>query len=241
MASERWIITVVVAAFIASACGEPAPAPEPAREDAAAARATEMERDRNEETAELEKRAVDLELRLSEMESKLAQKAAGPTAALRAEVKEDVKNVREAVADLKTTRPENWWERHEQAMERTADDIEADVRRLAGRKGPATTERTSEPPTAAAAPFTSRRDAFVTRLRSRVDQLAEQLKQVRASRARETELEDTRARLEKLRDDVDRLGNASADDWWSISRKRVSDYIDRVESSIGRLDDNTRS
>ena len=53
-------------------------------------------------------------------------------------------------------------------------------------------------------------------------------------------MEDTRARVNKLKDDVDRLRNASADDWWEISAKRVSEYIDRVEDSIRRLDDNKK-
>jgi hypothetical protein len=49
-----------------------------------------------------------------------------------------------------------------------------------------------------------------------------------------------RARVNKLKDDVDRLRNASGDDWWEISAKRVSEYIDRVEDSIHRLDDNKK-
>jgi hypothetical protein len=155
-------------------------------------------------------------------------------------VKEDVKNVREAVADLGTTTPENWWERHERAMERTAEDIEADVRRFA--KGQAAPAAAQEPETpASAAPFESRRDRFVTRLRARVDVMEEQLKNVRARDAEKTELEDTRARVNKLKEDVDRLGRASADDWWDISSKRVSEYIDRLEDSIRRLDDNKTS
>jgi hypothetical protein len=171
------------------------------------------------------------------MESKIADKSAAPTAALRAEVKEDVKNIREAVADLKTTTPENWWERHERVMERTAGEIEEDVRRFA--KGRAASATAQEPETpASAAPFESRRDRFVARLKARVDTMEDQLKDVRARDAQKTELEDTRGRVNKLKDDVDRLRNASADDWWDITAKRVSEYIDRVEDSIRRLDDN---
>ena len=58
------------------------------------------------------------------------------TAGLREELKEDVTNVKKAVSDLRTTTPENWWERHEDAMKRTADDIQADVVRLAGKIDP---------------------------------------------------------------------------------------------------------
>jgi hypothetical protein len=156
---------------------------------------------------------------------------------LKAEVKEDVKNVRDAVADLQTTTPENWWERHEKVMERTAGEIEEDVRRFA--KGLASSAAAREPETPAnAAPFESRRDRFVARLAARVDAMEGALKDVRARDAQKTELEDTRGRVNKLKDDVDRLRKASADDWWDISVKRVSEYIDRVEDSIRRLDDN---
>ena len=237
-------ITVVVSTLMGAACNRPEPARESAS-DASAREASaredtktaELQRKRNDDIAQMEKRVADLERRWTEMESKIAASSATPTAALRAEVKEDVKNVREAVDGLKATTPENWWERHEGAMERTTEDIDADVRRLAGGKAaPATT---SEPTTPAnAAPFESRRDQFVARLTARVEAMQEQLKNVRARNARETEVEDTRARVNELKDDVERLGKASADDWWDISSKRVSEYIDRLEDSIRRLDDN---
>ena len=91
-----------------------------------------------------------------------------------------------------------------------------------------------------AGPFESRRDQFVTRLRARVDSMEEQLKNVRARDAQETELEDTRARVNKLKEDVGRLGRASAEDWWDISSKRVSEYIERVERSVERLDNDKK-
>ena len=62
---------------------------------------------------------------------------------------------------------------------------------------------------------------------------------IKASGARETEVEDARARVKKLAEDVDRLGAASADDWWDVSKARVTEYVDRVEDSVERLDDNT--
>ena len=42
----------------------------------------------------------------------------------------------------------------------------------------------------------------------------------------------------KLGDDVDRLRSASADDWWDVTKTRVNEYVDRVEASVKRLDDN---
>jgi DNA repair exonuclease SbcCD ATPase subunit len=236
--SKLITIAAAVMALAGPACNT-APAPESERDESSRAdtAAAELERKRNDAAGELEKRVTDLERRWTEMESKIAEKAVSPTVPLRAEVKEDVKNVREAVAELKTTNPENWWERHERTMERTAADIEADVRQLA--KGQATPAAVPEPETpVAAAPFESRRDRFVARMRARVEAMEEQLKNVRARDAQKTELEDTRARVGKLKDDVDRLRNASADDWWDISSKRVSEYVDRLEDSIRRLDDN---
>ena len=64
------------------------------------------------------------------------------------------------------------------------------------------------------------------------------LDDVKASGARKTELNDLHARVNKLGDDIDRLKSASAEDWWDISKTRVSEYIDRMEKSVGRLDDN---
>jgi hypothetical protein len=86
--------------------------------------------------------------------------------------------------------------------------------------------------------FAERRDAFVGRLRARVDAMDEQLSGVNAEGALQTELEDTRVRVDTLQADLDELRNASADDWWELSSERVSDYIARVEESINRLDDN---
>ena len=66
--------------------------------------------------------------------------------------------------------------------------------------------------------------------------MEERLKDVKADGPQETELEDTRARIDKLQDDLDRLRNVSPEEWWDVSTARVREYIDRVERSIGRLD-----
>jgi type VI protein secretion system component VasF len=70
------------------------------------------QRKRSDEAAELERRAANLDSQWTEMQTKRARTA---TAGLREEVQEDVKNAQAAVADLKTTTEENWWERHERA------------------------------------------------------------------------------------------------------------------------------
>jgi len=239
MRPAKSISLPLAALLLAIGCNRSGPVreqarPEPSRAETAA---QELQRKRADDGARLDKRVADLERRWSEMETTLAKGSAAPTAALRSEVTEDIKNVHQAVADLKTTTPENWWERHERAMERTAGDIEEDVRRLAKGSNRAVTAKPVEPPDSAA-PFTSRRDRFVTRLAARVDAMEAQLKDVHVRDAQKTELQDTRSRVDKLKDDVARLRNASADDWWDISVKRVGEYIDRVDDSIGRLDDN---
>jgi len=201
--------------------------------DAAAAAQQERARD----LEDLQKRTDDLQQKWTSMQAEVRDERRAPTAALQAEVKEDVANARQAVANLGTTTPETWWERHERALESTADDIEADVRRLAKGRVPAATSK-AEPNTTGG--FEARRDAFVARLRTRVDGLEDALKDVKASGPTETEVQDTRARIDKLQDDLDRLRSVSPDDWWNVSVKRVREYVDRVAESVGRLDNDRR-
>lgn len=209
---------------------------ESAEKKAAAERAAEQ-RERSEEAAELERRASNLESRWTEMQTTVQTKGRTATAGLRQEVAEDVKNARTAVADLKSTTEGNWWERHVSAVERSVSDIQADVQRLTKQKTvPEPTERAE--PAGPAGEFAGRRDAFVNRIRARVDAMEEQLDKVNARGAVETEVRDTKARIDKLQDDLDGLRGVSADTWWDVSSKRVGQYIERVEDSIKRLDDN---
>jgi hypothetical protein len=213
-----------------------------AREQSAADadRVAELERERNEEIVRLNERAVELEREYGEANQEVVRGNRTATAGLREELKEDVANVKQAISELQTTTPENWWDRHERAMARTADDVEADVRRLAGSvapaRPPAATGTTGEH--VSTAPFTSRRDAFTADLRARVDAMQRALDGVKTRGAQETEVEDARARVRKLGDDVDRLRSASADDWWDVTKARVTEYLERVEGSVKRLDDN---
>ena len=205
-------------------------------------RAAEQQRQHEDEIARLDSRVADIERKYTEKESKVVSGRRVATAGLQEEVKEDVTNVKQAVSGLRTTTPENWWDRHEQAMLRTVDDIEADVRRLAGKveavRPQGTTGTTAEG--VSTAPFESRRDRLVADIRARVDAMDRALDNVKAKGARETEIDDTKARVEKLRDDAGRLASAKADDWWDVSKARVSEYVDRVEASVDRLDDNKK-
>jgi hypothetical protein len=152
-------------------------------------------------------------------------------------VQEDVKNARAAVGDLKTTTEENWWERHERALERSVSDVQADVQRLTRQKTMPEQQEKAQP-VGTAAGFTERRDAFVSREHARVDMMEAQLDKMKASGSLKTEIQDTRARIDKLQEDLDNLRRVSPDDWWKVSSGRVADYIHRVQESINRLDDN---
>ena len=207
---------------------------------ASAGRVAELQRERNDEITRLSERVTEIEREYGEANQKVESGNRTATAGLREELKEDVANIKKAVNDLSSTTPENWWDRHEAAMRQTADDIEADVARIAGKVTPDkpanTTDRSGE--TVSTEPFTSRRDKFVANLRARVDAMGKALDAVDTKGARATEVEDVRARVKKLGDDVDRLSRASADDWWDVTKTRVTEYVDRVERSVERLDDN---
>ena len=203
-------------------------------------RVAELQRDRNDEITRLSERVTEIDRDYGQANQKVESGNRTATAGLREELKEDVANIKKAVDDLRSTTPENWWDRHETAMRQTADDIEADVARLAGkvrRDKPAnTTDRSGE--AVSTEPFTSRRDKIVANLGARVDAMGKALDGVESKGAQETEVEDARARVKKLGDDVDRLRRAAADDWWDVTKTRVTEYVDRVEQSVDRLDDN---
>ena len=225
-------------ALTMSACNRPAQELRDTTADEAAKRAVELQRERDDTTTRLNERVAQIERDYVEKQATVASGARTPTAGLREEVKEDVTNVKEALADLGTTTADNGWERHEAAMRRTADDIGADVKRLANKVVEPVRETADVAGTAASsAPFTSRRDRLVADLRARTEAFAKTLDGVKASGSRETEVDDTRARIKKLGEDVDRLASAEADDWWDVTKARVTDYVDRVEASVKRLDD----
>ena len=239
MGVRRLAAVLSALAFVAvsAACNRDTP-PESQTAAVDVDRTADQQQARTEDISRLDQRVAKIEQEYAEEAREVATGARKATASLQEELKEDVANVREAVNDLRSTTPENWWERHEQAMTRTAGDIEADVRRLAGKLAPAPEPTGTTGEGVSTAPFTSRRDAFVERLTARVEAMNDALEKVDAKGTRETELDDTRARVKKLNEDLDRLRSAEADDWWDVTKARVTEYLDRVEGSVGRLDDN---
>ena len=236
---KTWVGAAVVLALAAGGCSRDA---KDTRNDAVKAdekvadEAAAIEKERRDDLAGFTERAAQLERDYTEKSAVLASGKRNATASLREEVQEDVNNVKQAVANLGTTTAENWWTREEDAMRATLDDVAADVKRFGARVAESAPAAPGETP--ATAPFTSRRDSFVAEMKGRVDALDRALEKVTAKGARETELDDTRDRVKKIAADLDRLVAATADDWWDVSRDRVREYLDRVETSIKRLDDN---
>jgi hypothetical protein len=249
----RIITTVGALAFMlgAGACSREAPvetrdttaANEAARE---ADRTAELQRQRDLELSKMDDRIAAIERNHEEKRAASPKGTSGTaTANLRHDTQGDVDGVKKAVNNLRTTTPENWWERHESAMNSAAEEVEADVKRFAGTKSLPVRPKServvdASGQTVSTAPFTSSRDKFVLDMRARVDAMKSALDNVKATGPRKTEHNDLSARVNKLGEDVDRLKSATAEDWWAVSHARVNDYIERVEKSVGRLDDNKR-
>jgi archaellum component FlaC len=234
------IVGVLAPALMIGACNRSDESRDPAAQQAAPADvAAERQQERNDEIAQLDQRVAEIEREYSEASQKVVSEKKTPTTGLREELKEDVTNVKQAVNELRTTTPDNWWNRHEEAMTQAADDVEADVSRLAGKVMPARPSTTTDADgeKVSTEPFSSRRDNFVGLMRVRIDAMKQQLNNIKPSGAQKTEVEDVRARLNKLGDDVDRLKSASPDDWWDVTKARVTEYVDRIDRSVNRLDD----
>src|SRR5262245_6123749 len=76
-------------------------------------RTADLQQQRTEDISRLDERVATVEREYAAANQKVASGARTATPGLREELKEDVANAREAVSDLRSTTPENWWERHE--------------------------------------------------------------------------------------------------------------------------------
>ena len=208
-------------------------------------RATELQQQRLQDLSKMDDRVASIERNYQEMRKAEPRGTAGATATdgLRADVKSDMSDLKKAVDNLRTTTPENWWDRHQAALKTAVDEVERDVERFSGiraRHVPPKNARVADEggQPVSTAPFTSTRDKFVDDMDMRVDAMDKVLDNVKATGRRQTELNDLHARVDKLGEDVDRLKSASAEDWWDLSKARVNDYVERFEKSVARLDDN---
>ena len=214
-----------------TACSRPAE--EPTRDAAVDARADGQQEQRVQEATRLEQQLEEVARDWQQVEAQLTAKKTAATAAVTAEIQEDVANAREAIAELRTTTAENWWERHEAVLEQTADEVEEDVRRFARRWSPPAPAEVGT--SGEQGSWAARRDQLLARLEARIESMEQALEGVNARGAQQRELEDTRARVDKMKEDADRLRRASESDWWDITRDRVADYIERLDASIERV------
>ena len=231
-------IGAIAVALGVSGCDRPAQETRDEAKDTAAqvADATaDAQRERTAEVTRLNERLTQIERDYAAKGEQLAAGKKTATTGLREEVQEDVANVKQAIANLSTTTAENWWDREEAAVRRAVEDVGSDVKRFAGTVENPAPVATDTPTTG---PFISRRDAFVVEMKGRVNAFQRALDGVKAKGARETEVQDAKARLDKLVADLDKLATASADDWWDVTTDRVEDYLERVQVSVKRLDDN---
>jgi hypothetical protein len=222
------LIGVVVLSF--AGCNRPDTAenrPDPTADETQA---------RQNDTTELESRLAAVEREWEEAQAALSQQAETASAEVRTRVEDDLTQAKEAIADLRTTTAENWWERQEQQLERAAEEVEQDVRRYVQNwKAP---DSTSETGTAGeTSDWSARRDELVARMETRIEALDTALRNVGSRDANQAEVEDTRTRVRQLREDSDRLRDASEPEWWDVTKQRVEAYIERIDAAIDRLTD----
>lgn len=231
-------ILALTTALFTFACNRPDTAGDVARQEAAAGADPQQQQQRQQqqdEAARLERQLAELEREWQQTQAKVSGRTEAATAELKAEIQEDLTNARDAIGDLRTTTAQNWWERHERVMEQTADEVEQDVRRFARRWTPGEAREVGTAGTTTS--WEARRDQLVARMEARIDAMEKALEDVDLRGAQQAEVDDTRARVRKMKEDTDRLRNASATDWWDITKQRVTDYLERVEASIDRVGD----
>jgi hypothetical protein len=82
----------------------------------------------------------------------------------------------------------------------------------------------------------ARRDRLVGRLEERIDAMEMALEDALSGQDKE-QVDDTRARVEQMKRDADRLRTVSEDDWWEVTKERVSDALERMAAEMRRLKD----
>ena len=221
-------VLIGVAALTCAACSPTDPA-----ENSSAPAADEAQARQN-ETMELENRLAALEREWQEAQTALSKQASAASAEVKARVEDDLKDAREALAELRTTTAENWWERQERQIERAAEDLEQDVRRYARSwKAPDSTSPTGT--AGDTSDWRVRRDQLVARMEARIEALDAALRDDSVRDADRETVEDSRMRVQQLREDTERLRDASEPEWWDVTKQRVETYIERIEAAIDRL------
>jgi hypothetical protein len=69
----------------------------------------------------------------------------------------------------------------------------------------------------------------------RLDAMEQALRDIDGPDVDKEDVEETRARVRAMREENERLRQASDDDWWDVTRDRVTRTVDRIEDRIDRL------
>lgn len=232
--AKLMIGVAVAAALTASACDRGRETDETARQDTTGIEQQQEQQRQQEEMTRLEARVAELEREWNDAQARLSRQTEEATAEARAEIEQGIADLRQEIADMRTTNMENWWERHEREMEETVADVEQDVRRFARRWSPDDQEEVGT--TGDAESWEARRDRLVNRIQARIESMEQALENDADARTADREdVEQTRARVRYLREQNERLREASEQDWWEITQQRVNGYIDWIETRIDRL------
>jgi DNA repair exonuclease SbcCD ATPase subunit len=200
-----------------------------------------------EQRQEIEERAVHMEQRVSELERKLSEMTAKPeeqravSANRVGDIREDLNELRQEIADLRTTEPQNWWDRTERSVERAWNDVQSDARgRGVTARAPTETEGTADreaTPPVAGQDLSARREQFVNRMESDIKALEQELDKLDRAGRNVANVDDVRDELKDLKEEVASLRTANENDWWDITKKRLDRTADRIERQIDKLDD----
>lgn len=223
------VVVSIAATLAAAACDKAIPAAEESRQEA-----TPGSEARDKEAAELDRRLAALEREWQQVQDRLSKQTASASATVKAEIADDLMAARETVAELRTTTAENWWERQQRELERTAEKVEQNVRTFARRSTPPV--ETDDVAIAGDGDgWAARRDALVARMEKRIRAMEEALDSVDPREAKQLEVENARARVEQMKEDTERLRRASEAEWWDVTKERVNAYLNRLDAAIDRL------
>ena len=228
------VFAICAVALGPSACTRPAQ--QEAREEAAEVdrEVDQLQQRRVEETARLEQRVNELERKWDQSQAKLEGRTDAAAKRARTEIQEELADAKRELAELKTVDVDNWWERHEREWERSAADAEADVKRSARRWTPAIEDKAAAV-AGDSETWAARRDRLVNAAQRRLDAMEQALRDIDGPDVDKEDVEQTRARVRTMREENERLRKATDDDWWDVTRDRVTRTVDRIEDRIDRL------
>ena len=230
-----WKVTMTLAFAVALATGACTRAEQQETREEAAEETNQARQRLQEEKVRLEARLEALEKRWDETQARAAKEGREVSAATKAEVNEAIAATKREIDEIDTVDVENWWERHERAMEREAGEVERDVKRHA----PKWTEVKADVAAAVGteAVWEARRDRLVAATQRRIEAMEQALRDIDGPDVDRGDVERTRARVRTMRDENETLRKATDDDWWELTSRRVARYIDRLEDRIDALNE----